>query len=85
MHLPKDKIMHACAGVVVATVAVSIAALWIRNMYTLQYIAVWSALMVGIGKELYDEYSGKGTLEYWDVMATAFGGACVALIILTCF
>jgi type IV secretory pathway TrbL component len=85
MKVPKDKMLHFCAGVVVATVTVSIAALWIRNMYTLQYIAVWSALIVGIGKELYDEYSKKGTVEYWDVTATTLGGACVALIVLTCF
>lgn len=85
MKVPKDKIMHACAGVVVATVAVSIAAFWIKDLRSLQQVAVFSSLMVGIAKEAYDYFTCKRTSEYWDVMATALGGSCVALIILTCF
>ena len=84
MNVPKDKVMHACAGVVVATVAVSIAALWVRNYEILAHIAVWSSFIAGVAKEAYDYFTSKGVSEYFDVLATVLGGCGVAAIVLTC-
>lgn len=81
----KDKIMHFCAGIIVATVTVSVAAFWEHNKLWLAVGAIGSACTVGAAKELYDEVTGKGCSEWLDLIATAFGGLLVATIIVTCF
>jgi hypothetical protein len=81
----KDKVLHFCAGIAVATIVVSIAAFWERNTWWLAAGAVGSSCAIGAAKELYDELTGKGCSEWLDLIATAFGGVLVATIVVTCF
>lgn len=42
-------------------------------------IGVGAAVFAGVGKELYDKYSGKGTPDFWDAFTTGFGGLRMAV------
>ena len=61
----KDKYMHLAA-----TTAISAALKF--NGYS-EKKAFWLALGVGLGKEAYDKFSGKGNAEAGDMVANAIG------------
>ena len=56
-----DKVVHFLGGYFVAS-------------FFDAYIGFCVATGIGIAKELYDWKSGKGTAEWLDALATAFGG-----------
>lgn len=66
--IPFDKYLHFIGGMVVA----SFFALAIGDGWAL--ICVVPALMAGLLKEMFDVWT-TGTWEWWDVGATAIGGA----------
>jgi hypothetical protein len=41
----------------------------------------WLPLLAGIGKELWDKWSGKGTPEWADLAYTLAGGYCGLLVL----
>jgi hypothetical protein len=84
MNVPRDKVMDFCAGLVVATLTVSIAAVWLRNIDILAQIAVWSAFSHGISYEAYNYFTSKARIKYFNVLATVLGGGVVCVILLTC-
>lgn len=70
--IQKDKIKHFLAGLALSLLA----GLFVAPIY-----GVWAAVLVGAAKELlYDGLLNKGTVEWWDFVATALGGACGYLI-----
>jgi uncharacterized protein YfiM (DUF2279 family) len=52
-----------------------------RSIPASQNAAVGFSFTIGIGKELYDKYSKKGTPSYKDLLADALGCAAAFLII----
>jgi hypothetical protein len=65
-----DKLIHAAAGALVSGLA-----LWLTGAPALAFLA---GLAAGLLKELYDRHFG-GTVDRWDVVATAAPGALLAL------
>jgi hypothetical protein len=84
MELQKDKILHFAAGMFVATIVVSVSALWERNLWLLAGMAISSSFVVGGAKELYDLITKRGVSEWEDLGATALGGLAVAVVVVTC-
>lgn len=65
--IAQDKLMHFLIGTLLAIMTVS-------------YLGVWSLLVVfiaGVGKEVYDKVSGKGTPELMDIAWTMYGGLVI--------
>lgn len=62
-----DKILHLMAGALVAMLA--------RLYGFTPAEAIVAAAVLGLGKEVYDLKSGKGTPDPIDFAATALGGA----------
>lgn len=71
--LPKDKLLHFAIGVV---------AFSFLQMFGL-IPAIVLTLILGIGIEIYQKYSGTGAFEYMDAFAVYFGGAVVLFASLT--
>ena len=59
-----DKYMHIVVSAIIAVSLNIILPWWIAALFT---------LLIGIGKELYDKYSGKGCAEYKDLLCDLFG------------
>jgi hypothetical protein len=68
--IPKDKLMHFCAGLLLAQFA---------------YIWIWLLLLpviAGIGKEIYDKYIKRSKFDWWDICATWLGVVPVGVILI---
>ena len=69
MKLSTDKILHFIAGMSIGLIVFR---------YTLDYkITLNIVFIIGALKEFYDKYSGRGTCEVKDFLATALGGVVV--------
>ena len=68
-----DKVYHLMAGFLITVVTFII-----TQDITL---AVGASVVGGIGKEIYDKKSGKGTVEALDAVATIFGGGLACGVI----
>jgi hypothetical protein len=66
MKLAKDKQLHLLAGFLVAMVAQGLT----QNLW----VALLAVGVVGAAKEAYDA-TGRGTVDFWDFIATVVGGA----------
>ncbi len=60
MNTPQDKIEHWAFGFVLTL------------LYLIHPTLIFSGLVFGIGKEIYDHYYGKGA-DPWDLIATLAG------------
>lgn len=69
--IPKDKLLHFAAGVVVAT-AMSWAPLWFN---------IFVVFVVAAGKEAYDYLHPAHTSDPFDCLATMLGGLPVWLVL----
>lgn len=69
-----DKVLHFLAGYAIAHVAD------MRFGDQWEPSGIVSALGAGIGKEVYDRLSGKGTPETWDAIATMLGGVAYQFV-----
>lgn len=79
--LPQDKANHFLYGTLAAT-AWALGAIY-APMWFPQHpanAAIAASLTLGVGKELLDRFSGKGTPDPMDAIATALGGAPIALV-----
>ncbi len=77
--LPMDKKRHYLAGVVIGAGATGAAKLLLRKStpnYALKaaLIGVGTSILIGLGKEVYDSRSGKGTPDKRDAFFTMAGG-----------
>ena len=70
MNLPKDKLLHFGAGLVISLVV---------GTLTVPLYGVIASLVAGVGKEVWDS-RGHGTVEVLDVVATLFGGVVGAIL-----
>ncbi len=76
----KDKYRHFFAGYLVGASASGVYSLYIRDKDVKHpvlksiLVGIGSSLVVGMGKELYDKVSGKGTPDLNDAWATGLGG-----------
>lgn len=71
--IPKDKLMHFCAGLLLAQFA---------------YIWIWFLLLpviAGIGKEIYDKYIKRSKFDVKDMLVTWLGVVPVIVIIVIIF
>lgn len=73
MKIAKDKTLHFNAGLAIAIVF---------GVFFGAVVGLLLAVVAGIGKEVYDYYTEKGTPEIADVMYTWFGGAVGFIITL---
>ena len=65
--MPEDKRKHFIAGFAIAAIV----------SLSLGYlIGIASAIVIGAAKEAYDHFTGKGTPELNDFIATALGAVC---------
>ena len=71
--MPKDKKLHIAAGFIIGSIG---ACLWGAPF------GFGLAVLAGLGKEVYDKISGKGTPEAFDSLATVVGGFIGAGIII---
>lgn len=62
-----DKRLHLAVGAIIA-----LATLWINPIVSMTLV-----VLAGIGKEVYDKVSRKGTPEVMDAVATVIGGTMV--------
>ena len=67
MVIAQDKLMHYFVGTLIAALLYPLISWW----------AVAVTVVVAVGKELYDKYSGKGTPELADVVWTVAGSLVV--------
>ena len=61
--LPKDKLLHFIAGVLI----------YQSTVWFIGYYAIIPVVICAIGKEVYDRYYG-GTVDVYDTVATILGG-----------
>lgn len=73
MKLAKDKTLHFNAGLALAIVF---------GAFFGAIVGLLLAVAAGVGKEVYDYYTGKGTPELADVMYTWLGGVVGFIITL---
>ena len=67
--LPLDKALHFYSGGMLAGM-----------LMPLGFEVAWTGVAIaGVGKELYDLLSGKGTPEWKDAFATIVGGSVVVI------
>ena len=64
--MPKDKILHVIVGFIIGFLG----AYFLRSAP----FGFGLAVITGVGKEVYDKISGKGTPEAFDSLATVVGG-----------
>lgn len=64
--IPKDKLLHFVAGVLIYS-----ASAWLIG-----YWAIGLVVIAGVGKEVYDYYYG-GTEDVYDALVTIAGGVVV--------
>lgn len=73
MKLEKDKVKHLFVG----TCASLIGLLVMKDYNFSQEIAIATgaglAFLIGLGKEIYDKVTGKGTYEKADIFYTTYG------------
>jgi hypothetical protein len=67
--LPHDKANHLAYGAAIAAVMALLAPLW---------LVLVVCVLAAVGKEIID-YSGKGTPDVWDAVATVAGSALVLI------
>jgi hypothetical protein len=79
-QLPQDKANHFIYGAVITTITTLL--LIISQNYSLLPYCLHPTIIAGIGKEIYDRVSGKGTPEVLDAVATISGGLAVYLPII---
>ena len=77
--LEDDKFQHDQAGMVISGLAGSSAYFFGLRPFASCAIGFGAAVMAGITKELYDKYSGTEVPDFWDGVATGFGGLRMAL------
>jgi hypothetical protein len=70
MKIANDKIQHFIAGFLLSGLGI----IW--------FPLIVSGFIFAIGKEVYDGYTGKGVVEFYDVVATVIGSLTVILIII---
>jgi uncharacterized membrane protein YfcA len=70
--IPLDKLLHVGAGMLIAMLAVSLG--------LSRYQAFAAAVGIGAIWEIIQYVRKRGTVEVWDAVATAFGGAAGALV-----
>jgi len=63
--IAKDKQLHVLAGIVTAMVA--------QGLTESLWVAFIASVVVGAAKEAYDA-TGRGTVDFWDFVATVAGG-----------
>jgi hypothetical protein len=72
--IAKDKQLHLLAGFITAAVA--------QGLTESLWVALLASAVVGPVKEAYDA-TGRGTVDFWDFVATLAGGALfVGLLLL---
>lgn len=71
--IPHDKLLHFLAGFL-STITLGYFLPW--------FAALWIGCLIGMMKEAYDAFTGKGNLETWDFLATAIGSMVATGIIL---
>ena len=64
MNIPIDKKAHFLAGAAIASTVA---------LYAGLEVGLIACLVIGVGKEVYDKASGKGTPDIWDAVATMLG------------
>lgn len=65
--IPEDKRKHFIAGFAIAAVV---------SLPLGYLIGIASAIVIGAAKEAYDHFTGKGTPEMKDFIATVIGAVC---------
>lgn len=80
IDLSSDKFKHDQAGMCISGVACSSGYLFGMNAWQSTGFGFVVSGFAGICKELYDKYSGKGTPEVMDAVATGFGGARMCIM-----
>lgn len=73
VNIPLDKKAHAWAG------------MSIMLSLSLFFPVIWAfaiSIIVGIGKEMYDKWSGNGTFDMYDAYATWAGTLVASVLIL---
>ena len=68
---PEDKLLHLSAGYISSVITSSILAHY--NVKHSVWIGLGVGTVIGLGKELYDEFSGKGSPEVLDWLACTAG------------
>jgi len=69
MMLPLDKLLHFFSGGFLAALLLPFGFEW-----------AWLGVVVaGVGKEVYDKVSGRGTPEWKDAFATIVGGSVIVI------
>ena len=71
MKVQEDKKKHFVAGFIIAAVV---------SLFFGYIAGAAAAIVAGIGKEVYDKVTGKGTPEVLDFLATATGASTAILI-----
>lgn len=71
MKVQEDKKKHFVAGFIIAAVV---------SLFFGYIAGAAAAIVAGIGKEVYDKVTGKGTPEVLDFLATATGAATAILL-----
>ena len=75
--MQRDKTMHAAVG---ALVALALAALqWIISLWGMPLGMLCAAAGIGVAYELVQKIRGEGTPDPQDALATAVGGAIIAI------
>jgi hypothetical protein len=70
VNIPEDKKKHLLAGLMISIGTMFMPVIW-------SFMVV---VMVGVGKEIYDKVSGKGTPEILDAIATVLGAIPVIAV-----
>lgn len=71
--IPYDKLLYFLAGFL-STITLGYFLSW--------FTALWTGCLIGMMKEAYDAFTGRGTLEAWDFVSTATGSIVATGIIL---
>lgn len=76
--IDQNSISHFASGF---TVSSTINGLWVKTPKDRIWTGIWSGLVVGSVKELYDAGQNGGSFQPMDVLSTATGGLLGAILI----
>lgn len=79
VSIPKDKLLHIIAGMIVALIAIRLSVLLIGSWWIIRLIGLSASILAGLGREIQNKVQGS-KFDIMDWLATIAGGAIVSLV-----
>lgn len=77
--VPKDKLLHLLAGILVSLLAMFISGIFIDHVYAIKAIGLGSSILIGLAREVQNKIQGS-LFDLKDWLYTIIGGLIASLL-----